>query len=99
MAGVAGAIVVTQKESGYGNAYMMGFSSVGPDADIVIMMDGDNTYDAYEIPMLIDPILNGRAEMSLGNRFARIEPGAMNARNRLGNNMITMAINGLYGQR
>jgi glycosyltransferase involved in cell wall biosynthesis len=93
----AGAIVVTQKESGYGNAYMVGFSSVGPDADIVIMMDGDNTYDAYEIPMLIDPIVNGSVDVCLGNRFARMEPGAMNARNRFGNRMITGVINGLYG--
>jgi len=61
------------------------------------MMDGDNTYDAYEIPMLIDPIVNGHADVCLGNRFARMEPGAMNARNRLGNRMITRVINGLYG--
>jgi glycosyltransferase involved in cell wall biosynthesis len=95
----AGAIVICQEGRGYGNAYTTGFSAVTNNAEVVVMMDGDNTYDAYEIPMLIDPILNGRAEMSLGNRFARIEPGAMNARNRLGNNMITMAINGLYGMR
>lgn len=92
----AGAIVVTQKDIGYGNAYTVGFNTVAHDTDVVIMMDGDNTYDAYEIPMLIDPIVNGRADVCLGNRFARMEQGAMNARNRFGNKMITSVINGLY---
>lgn len=95
----AGAVVVAQEFSGYGNAYMVGFDAVAADADIVVMMDGDNTYDAYEIPMLIDPIVNGHADICLGNRFARMEPGAMNARNRLGNQMITAVINRLYGLR
>ncbi|HTY91488.1 MAG TPA: glycosyltransferase [Methanocella sp.] len=92
----AGAIVVPQSDVGYGNAYAVGFSSVAHDADIVVMMDGDNTYDAYEIPMLIDPIVNGQADVCLGNRFARMEPGAMNARNRIGNQLITGVINTLY---
>jgi len=95
----AGAIVVPQEYSGYGNAYMAGFASVAHDTDIVVMMDGDNTYDAYEIPMLIDPISNGQADICLGNRFARMEQGAMNARNRLGNDVITRVINGLYRLR
>jgi glycosyltransferase involved in cell wall biosynthesis len=93
----AGAIVVAQEMSGYGDAYMTGFGYVAPDTDIVVMMDGDNTYDAYEIPMLIDPIIKGHADLCLGNRFARMEPGAMNTRNRLGNRVITTAINVLYG--
>lgn len=95
----AGAIVIPQGEIGYGNAYRVGFGAVAHDADVVVMMDGDNTYDGYEIPMLIDPIVNGRADVCLGNRFAHMEPGAMNARNRFGNRMITAVINGLYGLR
>ncbi|HTX43882.1 MAG TPA: glycosyltransferase [Methanocella sp.] len=92
----AGAIVVRQEHSGYGDAYMVGFDTLSPNTDVVVMMDGDNTYDAYEIPMLIDPIVNGRVDICLGNRFARMDPGAMNARNRLGNRLITSFINLLY---
>jgi len=95
----AGAIVVPQEYSGYGNAYMSGFKEVALDTDVVVMLDGDNTYDAYEIPMLIDPIVNGQADICLGNRFANMEQGAMNGRNMLGNRMITAAINGLYRLR
>ena len=92
----SGAIVVTQDKIGYGNAYLMGFRNVSMDTDIVVMMDGDNTYDPYEIPLLIEPIINGGAEIVLGNRFARMEEGAMNARNRFGNRMITGTMNSLY---
>jgi glycosyltransferase involved in cell wall biosynthesis len=95
----AGAIVVRQEQSGYGDAYMTGFDTLSPNTDIVVMMDGDNTYDAYEIPMLIDPIMNGRVDICLGNRFARMEQGAMNARNKLGNRVITTVINLLYNLR
>ncbi len=95
----AGAIVVRQEQSGYGDAYMVGFDMLSPNTDVVVMMDGDNTYDAYEIPVLLDPIINGRADICLGNRFARMEQGAMNARNRLGNRLITLVINLLYNLR
>jgi dolichol-phosphate hexosyltransferase len=95
----AGAVVVTQDQSGYGNAYMVGFDTLSPNTDVVVMMDGDNTYDAYEIPMLLDPIINGHADICLGNRFARMEQGAMNSRNRMGNKVITSVINSLYRLR
>ncbi len=92
----SGAIIITQDKIGYGNAYLLGFRNVSMDADIVVMMDGDNTYDPYEIPLLIEPIINGGADIVLGNRFARMEEGAMNSRNKLGNRMITGTMNSLY---
>ncbi len=92
----SGAIVVTQDKIGYGNAYLLGFHNVSVDTDVVVMMDGDNTYDPYEIPLLIEPIINGGADIVLGNRFARMEEGAMNARNKFGNRMITGTMNSLY---
>ncbi len=95
----AGAIVVRQEHSGYGDAYMRGFDMLSPNTDVIVMMDGDNTYDAYEIPVLINPIINGRADICLGNRFARMEKEAMNARNKLGNHVITAFINLLYNLR
>ncbi len=92
----SGAIIVTQDKIGYGNAYLVGFRNVSMDTDIVVMMDGDNTYDPYEIPLLIEPIINGGADIVLGNRFARMEEGAMNSRNKFGNRMITGTMNSLY---
>ncbi|KKQ18508.1 MAG: Glycosyl transferase family 2 [Berkelbacteria bacterium GW2011_GWA1_36_9] len=37
-------------------------------ADIIVNTDGDNQYDQKEIPKLIAPILEGRADMVIGNR-------------------------------
>lgn len=92
----AGARVVTQEHIGYGNAYLVGFRHISPDADIIVMMDGDYTYDPYEIPLLIDPIIGGYADIVLGNRFGHMDEGAMPVRNRMGNGVITGTINILY---
>ena len=37
-------------------------------ADIIVNTDGDNQYCAEDIPKLIEPILDGRAEMVIGAR-------------------------------
>ncbi|HEY3274279.1 MAG TPA: glycosyltransferase [Methanocella sp.] len=98
-AGKAGARVIVQKDTGYGSAYLLGFRSASPESDIIVMIDGDDTYDPFDIPLLIDPILNGNADMVLGNRFSHMEQGAMTARNRFGNRVITVAINVLFRLR
>lgn len=95
----AGARVITQEHIGYGNAYMVGFRHISPDTDIIVMMDGDYTYDPYDIPLILDPIIDGYADMVLGNRFAHMDEGAMNGRNRFGNGIITGTINRLYKLR
>jgi glycosyltransferase involved in cell wall biosynthesis len=95
----AGARVITQERIGYGNACMTGFRYIAPDSEIVVMLDGDNTYDPYEIPLLLDPIIDGYADLVLGNRFAHMDSGAMTLRNRLGNKIITRTVNFLYKLR
>ncbi len=92
----AGARVITQEHIGYGNAIMTGFRYVSPGTEIFVMIDGDNTYDPYEIPLLLDPVIDGYADIVLGNRFAHMDEGAMNLRNRIGNRIITATINMLY---
>ena len=37
-------------------------------ADIIVNLDGDNQYRGADIPLLIEPILEGRADISLGDR-------------------------------
>lgn len=92
----AGARVIAQEHIGYGNAYLLGFRHISPDTEIVVMMDGDYTYDPYEIPLLLDPIVDGYTDIVLGNRFAHMDNGAMTVRNRMGNSFITGTINTLY---
>ncbi|HOW60233.1 MAG TPA: glycosyltransferase family 2 protein [Candidatus Moranbacteria bacterium] len=38
-------------------------------ADIMVNIDADGQFDANEIPKLLEPILEGRADMVIGNRF------------------------------
>lgn len=57
-------------------------------ADIIVNIDADNQYYGSEIPALIRPILEGRADVVLGSRFAGwIEE--MPAGNRMGNKLAT----------
>ena len=95
----AGARVITQDDAGYGNAYLAGFRNVSPLVEVVVMIDGDDTYDPHDIPLLIEPVLNGQADVVLGNRFARMDRGAMTARNQFGNQVITRTINLLFRMR
>lgn len=37
-------------------------------ADIIVNVDADGQYNAKEIPRLIEPIVNGKADMALGDR-------------------------------
>ena len=54
---------------GLGHAFAAGLDrclSLG--ADIIVNTDGDNQYNGADIPKLIQPILDGKAEMVIGDR-------------------------------
>ena len=51
----AGAIVRRETRQGKGNVVRRMFSEI--DADIYVMVDGDNTYDASSAPMLIETLV------------------------------------------
>jgi glycosyltransferase involved in cell wall biosynthesis len=95
----AGARIITQENMGYGNAYLAGFRNISPCVEVVVMIDGDDTYDPHDIPRLIEPVLNGQADIALGNRFAHMDDGAMTTRNQFGNKIITSTINILFRMR
>lgn len=42
--------------------------AVRRDADVVVNTDADNQYDARDIPRLVQPIIEGRAQMVVGDR-------------------------------
>ena len=94
-----GATVLNEKAHGYGGAYLTGFeyATSKHDKSIVVMMDADSTYDPTDIPALIEPIIEGKADLTLGNRFANMEPNAMSLRNRVGNKIISKIVSKLYG--
>jgi glycosyltransferase involved in cell wall biosynthesis len=90
----AGARVVEEPSRGYGNAYLAGFAAARGDA--IVMADADLTYDFGEIPRFLDKIEDG-AELVIGNRMAKIHPGAMPWLHRyVGNPVLTGILNLFY---
>lgn len=90
----AGARVVKQHGIGYGDAYIQGFKEAK--GDYIVMLDADNTYKPEQIPRVLKPVIKGRADLVLGNRFADMKKGAMSFRNKFGNRFLTWLLNRLY---
>lgn len=65
-AALAGATVVPSRRQGKGNVVRQMFADI--DADIYLMADGDNTYDASLAPDLIEKLIEDRLDMVVGTR-------------------------------
>lgn len=66
--------------------------------DLVVLQDADLELDPAEIPVVIRPILDGRADAVLGSRFLRTgERLVVNFWHRLGNKVLTYASNAFTG--
>jgi glycosyltransferase involved in cell wall biosynthesis len=62
-------VVGFPRNQGLAKAFMLGIRScLERGADIIVNTDADNQYDARDIPALIQPILDGRAEIVVGAR-------------------------------
>jgi glycosyltransferase involved in cell wall biosynthesis len=62
----AGAVVRREKRQGKGFVVASMFEQI--DADILIMVDGDDTYEASAVSALLEPILKGDADMTCATR-------------------------------
>lgn len=88
-----GARVVEQsgagRGSGKGEAVREGVGLV--DTPYVLMLDGDGTYLPEDAHQMLEPLLDGRVDHVVGDRFANMEDGAMPELNRFGNTVINSA--------
>ena len=71
-----GVRVVEVRDQGKGHAVRAIFEDLA-DRDVVILVDGDGTYPAEAARALIEPILRGVADMTVGTRQPIEAPGAM----------------------
>ena len=63
-------VVNHEKNSGVGGAMVTGYNhAVSLGADILVKMDGDDQMDPDYIIDLVEPIMNGAADYTKGNRF------------------------------
>lgn len=93
----AGAIVHRVSHKGKGNVVRRMFADV--EADIYIMADGDDTYDAASARRLIDKLLDDRLDMVVGRREEVGEKTSDTYRSghRWGNKMLTGAVMSIFG--
>ena len=62
-------IVRFEKNQGLAKAFMAGVDScLELGADIIVTTDGDNQYNGQDIPKLLRPILEGKADLVIGDR-------------------------------
>ena len=95
----AGARVVQEARRGYGYACAAGVVAAS-EADVLIFLDGDHSCLPGEIPILLAPLLENRADLVVGSReLGRIAPGAMPFHQRFGNWLMARLMNTLYGLR
>lgn len=93
----AGAIVRREKRQGKGWVVASMFEQV--DADILIMVDGDDTYDAASAPRLLEPILNGDADLTSASRLTGYEQHSFRHFHLLGNRLVCAFINWAFKSR
>lgn len=92
----AGAIVRKEFRQGKGNVVRSMFRDI--DADVYVLVDGDDTYPADEIDKLINPILEQNADMVIGDRLSNGTYFKENKRgfHGFGNNLVRNLINMLF---
>lgn len=92
-----GAIVRTEPRQGKGNVVRQMFREI--DADYYIMVDGDDTYPAEAAPLLLEPLMNDTADMTVGDRLSNGTYGEENDRafHGFGNNLVRWLIKVIYG--
>jgi glycosyltransferase involved in cell wall biosynthesis len=95
----AGAHVLCDPRHGYGYACAAGVAMT-ENVDVLVFLDGDHSFLPGEMPLLLAPLSEGRADLVLGSRErGYIAPGAMPPHQRFGNWLVARLIGILYGLR
>jgi glycosyltransferase involved in cell wall biosynthesis len=85
-------LILHEVNQGKGAALRTGFQAAK--GDIVIVQDADLEYDPFEIPMVIEPIAQGKADVVFGSRFLGAGPHrVVYYWHRLGNMVLTTLSN------
>ena len=94
-----GARVIQEPRRGYGRACLTGLATANS-PDIVVFLDGDYSDRPAELPILLAPIIEGRADIALGSRLqGPHSAGALPWHQALGNRLAASLIRLLYSRR
>lgn len=94
VARAAGATVIREKRQGKGHVVATIFEVV-PE-DILIMVDGDGTYDATAVHRLLQPILSGDADMTVAARLQQYTDKSFRKFHVAGNQLVCWIINKIF---
>lgn len=90
----AGAIVRTEDSPGKGNVVRRAFADI--DAEIYVMIDGDDTYEASHLPQMIEKLLSGPYDHVLGVRQDNQESTSYRPGHEAGNRMFNQLTGWLF---
>ncbi|MCE2936331.1 MAG: glycosyltransferase family 2 protein [Cyclobacteriaceae bacterium] len=97
----AGATVLREPVPGYGRACLRGIAHVQlaePLPEIIVFLDADHSDFPEEIPNVIQPIIEGKADLVIGSRaIGQRERGSMTPQQVFGNWLATRLLSILYG--
>lgn len=91
----AGAVVCHVRPQGKGNVVRRMFADV--DADVYLLVDGDDTYDAASAPRMVSSLVDGNLDMVVGGRVTQ-ETAAYRSGHLLGNRLFTAFVAWLFGR-
>ncbi len=97
VAAAAGATVLRESRLGKGNAVRKALRSI--EADTYLLVDGDGTYPASEAHKLLQPVLDGQADVVIGGRLDQSSQSEFHWLNRLGNRWLLATVNVIFGTR
>ena len=97
IAAAMGARVIQEPRRGYGQACLTGLATANS-PDIVVFLDGDYSDRPSELSILLDPIMQGDADIVLGSRLGKQRiPAALPWHQAFGNRLAAGLIRFLYG--
>ncbi len=96
----AGAKVILDNALGKGDGYKVGMKETGTEG-VLVFMDADGSHDPGDIPKLIEPIVNNRADMVIASRWKAgsddVDASFSSFVRNVGGNMLTVLINLRFG--
>jgi glycosyltransferase involved in cell wall biosynthesis len=92
-----GARVIVEPRKGYGRAYKRGFEEAT--GDVIVTGDADGTYPFDQAHSFVQALLEGDLDFITCDRYGKLEKGAMSAKHRFGNWVLSSTARVLFGLR